>query len=255
MKLTDTHTHLYAGEFKSDLDDLLKEAIVQGIERFYLPNIEQSSVDGMLELEKKYPGVCIPMMGLHPCSVKENWREELAAVEAWWKKRKFVAVGEIGIDLYWDKTFVEEQKTAFMRQVEIANENNVPIVIHTRESFDMTYELLQQTPKKAPYGIFHCFTGTAAQAKKAIDMGFYLGIGGVVTFKNGGLDKVLPEIDLQHIVLETDAPYLAPVPHRGKRNIPSYLLKVAEKISEIKGISVAEVARITTENAQKIFGD
>lgn len=246
MFLTDTHTHLYSADFAGDLDVLLKEADVLGVKRFYMPNIDSSSVEGMLELERKYPSVCIPMMGLHPCSVKENWKEELAAVEEWWKKRKFVAVGEIGIDLYWDKTFVEEQKIVFKRQVEIANEQNVPIVIHTRDSFDMTYELLQETKKNAPHGIFHCFTGNLEQAKKAIDMGFYLGIGGVVTFKNGGLDKVLPHIDLKHIVLETDAPYLAPAPFRGKRNIPAYLLKVAEKVSELKGVSVAEVARVTS---------
>jgi TatD DNase family protein len=193
------------------------------------------------------------MMGLHPCSVKENWKDEMKIVEDWLSKRKFAAVGEMGIDLYWDKTFLEEQKTVFTSQVKLANEYKLPIVIHTRDSFEVAYELLQETKKQEPCGIFHCFTGNLEQAKKVIDMGFYLGIGGVATFKNGGLDKVLPEIDLKHIVLETDAPYLAPVPFRGKRNEPAYLYKVAERVAELKGVTIAQVADVTTENSKKIF--
>jgi TatD DNase family protein len=208
----------------------------------------------MLDLEQQFPGHFFPMMGLHPCSVKDDWKDEIKIVEEWLAKRKFVAVGEIGIDLYWDKTHFEEQKQAFRRQVELANQYKLPIVIHTRDSFDVTYELLEETKKESPRGIFHCFTGTLEQAKKAIDMGFYLGIGGVLTFKNSGLDKVLAEIDLEHIVLETDAPYLAPVPYRGKRNDPAFIVKVAERVSEIKGVSVLEVARRSTENSVRVFG-
>jgi TatD DNase family protein len=253
MKLTDTHTHLYADEFKVDLEQLLQVAGQAGVDRFYLPNIDSTSIEDMLSLEKIYPGKCFPMMGLHPCSVKENWKAEMRIVEDWLQKRKFVAIGEMGIDLYWDKSFIEEQKNVFKRQVELANQFKIPIVIHTRDSFDVAFELLKEVKKESPCGIFHCFTGNSEQAKSVIDMGFYLGIGGVVTFKNGGLDKVLPEIDLKNIVLETDAPYLAPVPFRGKRNEPAYILKVAEKIAELKGCSVEDVATITTLNANMIF--
>ena len=254
MQLTDTHTHFYADEFNGLREQLMHDALTAGVSRFFLPNIDSSSIAPMLDLEKEFPGHFFPMMGLHPCSVKDNWKEEIKIVEEWLSKRKFSAVGEMGIDLYWDKTHFEEQKQAFIRQVEIANDYKLPIIIHTRESFDVTYDLLCTTKKEAPQGIFHCFTGTEEQAKKAIDMGFYLGIGGVVTFKNSGLDKSLAKISLDHLVLETDAPYLAPVPYRGKRNDPAYILKVAEKLSELKGVSVMEVARVTTENSRKIFG-
>lgn len=251
--LTDTHTHLYSEEFKADLDQLLNSASVLGIERFFMPNIDSTSVEDMLRIEERHPGKCFPMMGLHPCSVKENWKEEMKIVEDWFQKRKFAAVGEIGIDLYWDKTFIEEQKTVFKRQIEIAIQHNVPIVIHTRDSFDVAYEIVNENRNENLNGVFHCFTGNIEQAKKVTGMGFFLGIGGVVTFKNGGLDKILPHIDLNHVVLETDAPYLAPVPFRGKRNEPAYLLKIAEKIAEIKNISVEEVAAVTTANSKKLF--
>lgn len=253
VKFTDTHTHLYAEEFDPDLTKLLEIAIAAGVERFFMPNIDSSSIVGMLNLEKTYPEKCFPMMGLHPCSVKENWKEEMAIVEEWLSKREFAAVGEMGIDLYWDKTFIEEQKTVFRMQVELANQYKLPIVIHTRDSFDVAYNLLKEIKKEEPCGIFHCFTGSAEQAKMVIDMGFYLGIGGVVTFKNGGLDKTLAEIDLTNIILETDAPYLAPAPFRGKRNEPVYLIKVAEKIAEIKKCSLEDVSLITSQNAGKIF--
>ncbi len=254
MIFTDTHIHLYAEEFTSDRDLLIREAISQGVQRFFLPNIDSTSIEGLFDLEKKYPENCFAMMGLHPCSVKENWKEELAMVEKKLSERKFAGVGEIGIDLYWDKTFVKEQEEVFKKQVELANHYKLPVIIHSRESFEEIYSILVETKKEKPYGIFHCFTGNADQAKHAISLGFYLGIGGVVTFKNSGLDKVVSEIDLQHIVLETDAPYLAPVPFRGKRNQPAYILKVAEKIAEIKSMSVEEVAGITTENSKIIFG-
>jgi len=254
MIVTDTHIHLYAEEFSSDRDLLIREAMEQGVQRFFLPNIDSTSTDALIDLERKYPENCFAMMGLHPCSVKENYREEMAMVEKLLSERTFSAIGEIGIDLYWDKTFVEQQVEVFKKQIELANHYKLAIVIHSRESFEEIYSILLETKKEQPCGIFHCFTGTAEQAKRAIDLGFYLGIGGVVTFKNSGLDAVVAEVDLEHIVLETDAPYLAPVPFRGKRNHPAYILKVAEKISGIKNIPVEEVARITTENSKKIFG-
>lgn len=253
MILTDTHTHLFSDELRPELDQLLAAATNVGIERFFMPNIDSSSIGVMNEVEANHPGKCFSMMGLHPCSVKANWTDEMKIVEQWLAMRKFAAVGEMGIDLYWDKTFIEEQKIVFNRQVELANAYKLPIVIHTRDSFEVAYDLLLQKKKIEPCGIFHCFTGTLEQAKRVIDLGFFLGIGGVVTFKNGGLDKVLPEIDLKHIVLETDAPYLAPAPFRGKRNVPAYLLKIAEKVAEIKNISIEEVAEITTANSRLIF--
>ena len=254
MILTDTHTHLYAEEFTGDRDELIREAIDKGVQRFFLPNIDGASIDVLLELEEKYPANCFAMMGLHPCSVKDNWQEELLLVEKKISERKFVAIGEIGIDLYWDKTHVKEQEHVFRRQIELGNQYELPIVIHSRDSFEEIYRILLETKKETPLGIFHCFTGNLDQANRAIELGFYLGIGGVVTFKNSGLDKVVAAIDLQHLVLETDSPYLAPVPFRGKRNLPSYILKVAEKIAEIKNCSLEEVAEVTTENSKKIFG-
>ena len=192
-------------------------------------------------------------MGLHPCSVKENWKEELQLVENKLSERKYFGVGEIGIDLYWDKTFIKEQEETFKRQIELANHYKLPVSIHSRESFEEIYSMLLKTKKEQPCGAFHCFTGNVEQAKRAIDLGFYLGIGGVVTFKNSGLDNPISEIDLKHLVRETDSPYLAPAPYRGKRNIPSYLKLVAEKMSAIKNCSVDEVAAITTENSKTIF--
>lgn len=254
MIFTDTHIHLYAEEFTSDRDLLIREAMEQGVKRFFMPNIDSTSLDEMLSVEKKYPENCFAMMGLHPCSVKENWNEELGLIEKQLSMRTFAAIGEIGIDLYWDKTFVKEQGLVFRRQVELANQYKLPVVIHSRESFEEIYSIFLEAKKEKPFGVFHCFTGSIDQAQRAIDLGFYLGIGGVVTFKNSGLDKVVAQIDLKHLVLETDAPYLAPVPFRGKRNQPAYILKVAEKIAEIKAVSVEEVARITTENSKIIFG-
>ena len=254
MIFSDTHTHLYSDEFSSDLDLLISEAKAKGVQRFFLPNIDSTSVEGLTLLAEKYPEHCFPMMGLHPCSVKENWREELDCVEKLLDERRYVAVGEIGMDLFWDKTFVKEQEMVFVRQVELANHYKLPLSIHSRESFEEIYKLLLGTKKEIPCGVFHCFTGNAEQAQRAIDLGFYLGIGGVVTFKNSGLDKVIAGIPLQHLVLETDAPYLAPAPYRGKRNLPEYIIKVAEKIAEIKSVSLEEVAKVTTENSRIIFG-
>ncbi len=251
--IIDTHTHLYAEEFNTDRTALIQKAIANGVKKFYLPNIDSTSIDGMHQLEKEFPENCFAMMGLHPCSVNANVEEELAIVKSWLDKRKYKAIGEIGIDLYWEKAFLKEQQHAFKMQIQWALDHNYPIVIHCREAFDEIYEVLTSFPK-LPRSIFHCFSGNAEQANKIITLGnFKLGIGGVVTFKNSGLDKVVEQIGLEHLVLETDAPYLAPVPFRGKRNEPSYILEVAKKVADIKNISISEVEEITSKNAGFIF--
>lgn len=259
MILTDTHAHLYSEEFDADGDVMMQRALQDGVKRFFLPNIDSTSIEKMLAFKKLFPENCFPMMGLHPCSVKENYKDELSLVEQWLAKEKFCAVGEIGIDLYWDKTFFEQQKDAFTIQAKWACERNLPLVIHTRNSFQQVYDLLLEIKSKIANpdslrGIFHCFSSTSEDAKKVIELGFYLGIGGVVTFKNSGLNKIVSSVDLKHIVLETDAPYLAPVPHRGKRNEPSYLPLVARKIAALHNTTLEEVAKITTENSRHIFG-
>jgi len=255
MIITDTHTHLYSKEFGNDKKALINAAISKGITRFFMPNVDSESIDGMLEIEKQFPDHCFPMMGLHPCSVNADYLKELEIVEEWFSKRKFVAVGEIGIDLYWDKTFFVQQQDAFRKQILLAKKYNIPYVIHSRNSFDEVMEIVAEFKNDTIKAIFHCFSGNVEQAQKVIELGnFKLGIGGVVTFKNSGLDKVIEAIDLKHIVLETDAPYLAPVPYRGKRNEPSYILFVAQKIAEIKKISIEEVVYITTENSKEVFG-
>jgi len=250
----DTHTHLYSEEFITDINEALQKAIDAGVEKFFLPNIDSSSVAGMHHLCEKHPQHCFPMMGLHPCSVKENYKEELAIAYNYLQTKKYVAVGEIGIDLYWDKTFYKEQVEVFEQQINWALEFNLPIVIHCRNSFDEIYEVLTGF-KKLPKGIFHCFSGNAEQAQKIIDKtNFKLGIGGVITFKNSGLDKAIENIDLKHLVLETDSPYLAPIPYRGKRNESAYIPLIAAKIAEVKKCSLVEVATTTTANAKEIFG-
>ena len=251
----DTHTHLYLEEFNADIDAAIKRAGEAGTDKFFLPNIDSTSVDALHGLCKKYPTQCFPMMGLHPCSVKENLAEELSLVHQLLKVNKYYAVGEIGLDLYWDKTFIAQQIEAFEKQIQWALEFDLPIVIHCRNAFDEIYEVLSNT-KKLPKGIFHCFSGNTEQANKIIALGnFKLGIGGVVTFKNSGLDKVVEQIDLKHLVLETDSPYLAPVPYRGQRNESSYIRIIANKIAEIKNCNVGVVAEITTKNAIEIFGE
>lgn len=251
----DTHTHLYSEEFDADRTDIITNAITLGIEKLYLPNVDSASIDGMLALEQQFPNNCFPMMGLHPCSVKENYKEELATVKSWLDKRRFFAIGEIGMDLYWDKTFVKEQEFAFKQQIDWALEFNYTIVIHCRDAFAEIFEVLQSYPK-LPKGIFHCFSGTADQAKQILAFGnFKLGIGGVVTFKNSGLDKVVEQLSVNDFVLETDAPYLAPNPHRGKRNESAYLPLIAKKIAELKNISIHEVECITTKNAEDVFAN
>lgn len=254
MIMIDTHCHLYGEEFKDDIDAVIERARQQGVSRFYLPSIDSKAIPGMLALETKYPGVCIAMMGLHPCYVKANYREELAIAEEWLAKRPFVAIGETGLDFYWDKTFVKEQYEAFSMQMQWALDRGLPIVIHTRDAMDETIKAVKPFADKGLRGIFHCFSGNAAAAKSVTDMGFYLGIGGVVTYKNAGLAEALEKIGAGYLVLETDAPYLTPVPFRGKRNESGYLGYILEKLATIKNLPVNELAAITTANAQKIFG-
>lgn len=251
--MIDTHCHLYVDEFKADIDDVMERAVSNGVDRFYLPAIDSSEHANMFLLEEKYPDKCMAMMGLHPCSVKENYLKEIEIVEEWLAKRRFAAIGEIGLDFYWDKTFIEQQYEAFRMQIELSLQYKLPIVIHTRNAMQQTIEVVEEFVSKGLRGIFHCFGGTFEEAKKITDVGFYLGIGGVVTYKNAGLAEVLEKIDLKYMVLETDAPYLTPVPFRGKRNESSYLLYIAAKLAQIKNVSVAEVDTITTANSQNIF--
>jgi TatD DNase family protein len=254
MILTDTHTHLYSEEFNDDREEMIQRAVDAGVSRFFIPAIDSTCTASMYDLEKNHPDHVFLMMGLHPCYVKENYEEELQHVENELAQRKFVAIGEIGIDLFWDKTTLEIQKTAFKRQIQLAKKYKLPIVIHCRESFDEIFEVLESEKSDDLFGIFHCFTGDYAQAQRAISYQMKLGIGGVVTFKNGKINTFLNQIDLKHIVLETDSPYLAPVPFRGKRNESSYVRIVAEKIAELYQIPIEEVARITTANSKAIFG-
>jgi TatD DNase family protein len=254
MTLIDTHCHLYLEEFKTDINAIIERAQEYGVQQFYLPAINSEETANMLGLEAKFPGVCIPMMGLHPCYVKEDYKVELAAVEEWLSKRPFVAIGEIGLDFYWDKTFVKEQYESFNTQMQWALDKQLPIVIHTRSAMPETLEAVKPFAEKGLRGIFHCFSGNAADARQVVDMGFYLGIGGVVTYKNSGLAEALDDISVEHMVLETDAPYLTPVPFRGKRNESAYLQYIIEKLATIKNLPIDELAAITTVNAQKIFG-
>ena len=251
----DTHAHIFSDEFKPDRHDMIQRAIEQGVTRMFMPNIDHTSIDGMLEVESRYPAHCIPMMGLHPCSVKKDFEKELYKIEEWLFKRKFAAVGEMGTDLYWDKTFWDQQKEAFSIQVGWAKKLGLPIVIHCRESIDETLELLEPMKDEKLTGVFHCFTGNVEQAKRVIDLGFFVGLGGVATFKNWGLDQVVPHLEPGAVVLETDSPYLAPVPHRGKRNEPSYIPVVAAKVAEMMKVSVDELSALTSRNARRLFND
>lgn len=251
---TDTHTHLYSEAFKEDRPQMMQRAFDAGIDRFFVPAIDSNHTEEMYALEKEYPENVFLMMGLHPTSVKENYEEELAHVEDQFKKRKFFAVGEIGIDLYWDTSTLEIQKITFKRQIQLAKKHKLPIVIHCRNAFDEIFEVLETEKGTDLFGVFHCFTGTLEQAQKAISYNMKLGIGGVVTFKNGKIDTFLDQIPLEHIVLETDSPYLAPVPFRGKRNESSYLIYISKKIAEIYNISEKELAQRTTENSRSVFG-
>ena len=253
MKIIDTHTHLYLNQFKDDIDKVIQRSIDKGINKFIFPAIDSTHFDEMHDLKNKYPGSIYLMSGLHPTDVKENYKEELEFVVNSLKSHSYVAIGEIGIDLYWDKTYLKQQQDAFEFQIRLAIKHDLPIVIHCREAFDEIFEILDKENCSKLRGVFHCFTGTLEQANRAIDLGFVLGIGGVVTFKNGGIDKFLSQIDLKHIVLETDSPYLAPVPFRGKRNESSYITYIIDKLSEIYGLPIKEIASVTTKNAEKVF--
>lgn len=233
---------------------MIQRAETEGVEKFYLPAIDSECQEALLALEARYPGKCIGMTGLHPCNVKENYQAELSFVEQELGRRSWVAIGEIGLDFYWDKTFSAQQYEAFHRQIEWALHYDIPIVIHSRESMRESIDVVREHQKGKLRGIFHCFSGDAAAARDIVDLGFYLGIGGVLTYKNSGLPEAIRDIGLEHLVLETDAPYLSPVPFRGKRNESSYLKYVVHKLAEVKGVDVKEAARVTTENAQKIFG-
>ncbi|MUH38107.1 TatD family deoxyribonuclease [Zobellia amurskyensis] len=254
MILTDTHTHLYSEAFDEDRVEAIDRAIALGVERFFIPAIDSTYTEAMLDLEKAYPKNIFLMTGLHPTHVKENYEDELRHVEEMLEQRNFYAVGEIGIDLYWDKTFLKEQQEAFRRQIQLAKKYKLPIVIHCRDAFDEVFEVLESEKGADLFGIFHCFTGDLEQAKKAISYNMKLGIGGVVTFKNGKIDKFLAEIPIENIVLETDSPYLAPVPYRGKRNESAYLMNVLEKLADVYEMSTEVVADATTENSKQVFG-
>jgi TatD DNase family protein len=251
--IIDTHSHIYLPEFDPDRAAMLAKAENEGIELILMPAIDNSTHSVMLQAEQDFGKKCIPMMGLHPCSVKEGYKAELRIITEYFEKRQFVAVGETGLDFYWDRTFTKEQYDSFQTQIELALQNNIPVVIHSRNSIDECIKVISENQKGDLKGVFHCFSGSIEQAKQIIDLGFYLGIGGVITFKNSGLDKVMADIDMKNIVLETDAPYLAPVPFRGKRNECSYLKYVVEKMTEIKNVSREEVENITTNNAKKLF--
>lgn len=253
MQLIDTHTHLYVQQFEDNRAATIEKARAVGVEKFYLPAIDSETHDAMLALEAAYPENCFAMMGLHPCSVKADYEKELKIVEDWLGQRPFCAVGEIGIDLHWDTTFFEQQKIAFRRQINWAKDLDVPIVIHSRKSTWEVIDILRAEKSERLRGIFHCFGGSVEEANAIVACGFHLGIGGVLTFKKAGLDKTMEQVDLEHVVLETDAPYLAPTPYRGKRNESAYVRLVAEKLATIKDVPLAEIARITSENAKKIF--
>ncbi|TLF44289.1 TatD family hydrolase [Maribacter aurantiacus] len=254
MIITDTHTHLYSEAFDEDREGMIQRAMDQGVTRFFVPAIDSTYTERMLALKKRYPKNVFLMTGLHPTHVKENFEKELRHVEESVKKHQYYAIGEIGIDLYWDKTFLKEQQEAFARQIQLAKGMELPIVIHCRDAFGEVFDVLEQEKGGGLRGIFHCFTGNLEQAERALSYNMKLGIGGVVTFKNGKIDTFLDQIDLSNIVLETDAPYLAPVPYRGKRNESAYVMNVLKRVAEIYGMEEAEVAAVTTENSKEVFG-
>ena len=254
MRFIDTHAHLYSDPIKDNLTGVLKNALDIGIDTILMPAVDSASLEAMLAVEAAYPKNCMAMMGLHPCSVKENAEEELAMVKAQLAKRKFIAVGEIGLDFYWDKTFTAQQMHAFEKQMSWALEYNLPIVIHTRNAMGETIEAVKPFAKKGLRGIFHCFSGSKESAEQITAMGFHLGLGGVLTYKNAGVAEAIKDIPLQWLVLETDAPYLSPVPYRGKSNEPAYMIQVAMKLSALKNIPLHEVAELTTQNAMRVFG-
>ncbi|OFX88239.1 MAG: hydrolase TatD [Bacteroidetes bacterium GWF2_33_16] len=253
MHFIDTHTHLFLPEFDEDRNQVVERAIQKGVVKLLLPNVDNQTINPLLQLCKKFPDYCFPMIGLHPTSVKENFKNDLKKLDDLINQEKFVAIGETGIDLYWDKTFFDQQQEAFIYQINLAKKHKIPIVIHARDSFNEIFSIMHQYVDDSLTGVFHAFTGNLEQAKQIIEWGFMIGIGGIVTFKNSGLDKIVEFIDLNHIVLESDSPYLAPVPHRGKRNESSYIITVAEKIAQLKDCPLAEIAEKTTHNASVLF--
>ncbi|MEY3539564.1 MAG: hypothetical protein RL188_981 [Bacteroidota bacterium] len=254
MHFIDTHAHVYAAELSADIELVLKHAQSTGIHKILMPAIDSSSLEAMLQIEAQFPAQCMAMMGLHPCYVKENYKDELALVETWLAKRKFIAIGEIGLDYYWDKTFAKEQQFVFETQMQWAIDLNLPIAIHTRNAMGETIELVKPFAKKGLRGVFHCFSGSHESAEQITGMGFHLGLGGVLTYKNAGVAEAVKDIPMEFLVLETDAPYLAPVPYRGKTNEPAFMLEVAKKLAEIKSMPLHEIAERTTKNAEKLFG-
>lgn len=251
--MIDTHAHIYTKDFKEDIDQVMSEALSAGVDKILLPNIDLSSMQDVIHLSKSYPSNCYPMVGLHPCDVKEDYKTQLDALYEMIPEVKPIGIGEIGIDLYWDTTFVKEQKDAYRQQIQWSKEHGLPFVIHSRDSLEDTIGIVEEMQDGSLRGIYHCFNGTVEQGKRIIDLGFYLGIGGVVTFKNAGVDKTVAQLPIDNMVLETDAPYLTPTPHRGKRNEPKYIQHVAEKLSDLFDISIKEVDRITTLNAESLF--
>ena len=254
MRFIDTHAHLYSSPIKENIEGIMKNAMDNGIDTIIMPAIDSTTLEAMLEVEASYPENCMAMMGLHPCSVKENVKEELAIIETQLQKRKFIAIGEIGLDYYWDKTFMTQQMEAFQIQMQWALDYKLPIAIHTRNAMGETIEAVKPFAKKGLRGIFHCFSGSKESAEQIISMGFHLGLGGVLTYKNAGVAEAIKDIPMQWLVLETDAPYLSPVPYRGKTNEPSYMIQVAMKLAEIKNLPLHEIGAITTNNAEKLFG-
>jgi TatD DNase family protein len=254
MHFIDTHAHVYAEELTVSMDSIMDNSIKAGVSKILMPAIDSTTLDAMLKVENQFPGQCMAMMGLHPCYVKENYKAELKLVEEWIGKRKFIAIGEIGLDFYWDKTFVKEQQLVFETQMQWALDLQLPIAIHTRNAMGETIEAVKPFAKKGLRGVFHCFSGSKESAEQIIGMGFHLGLGGVLTYKNAGVAEAIKEIPMEYLVLETDAPYLAPVPYRGKTNEPAYMLEVAKKLAEIKSMPLHEIAAITTSNAEKLFG-
>jgi len=255
MHFIDTHAHVYAEELTGSIDMVIENSIKAGVDRIIMPAIDSTTLDAMLKVEAQFPAHCISMMGLHPCYVKENYKEELKLVEDWIGKRKFIAIGEIGLDFYWDKTFAKEQQLVFETQMQWALDLKLPIAIHTRNAMGETIEVVKPFAKKGLRGVFHCFSGSKESAEQIIGMGFHLGLGGVLTYKNAGVAEAIKDIPMEWLVLETDAPYLSPVPYRGKKNEPAFIIEVAKKLAEIKNIPLHEVAEMTSKNAVKVFGE
>ena len=253
MVFIDTHAHIYLEPFKDDYEEIINAALKASVNNIFMPNIDSTTIDKMLRLERQYDSVLSSMMGVHPCSINENFEQELKIAEEWLSKHEFAGIGETGTDLYWDQTFIDQQKTSLEVHIDWAKKYSLPIILHSRDSLEITIDLVEKNHNGNLKGIFHCFSGDINQAKRIIDLGFYLGIGGVLTFRNSGMASMLEDISPEHLVLETDSPYLAPVPHRGKRNEPSYIPAIAEKLATVYDMSVSKIAKITSDNARRVF--